>query len=999
VTAPAPVRAVEFDVGALEATLRAQLRGRVSSDPGTRALYAVDASLYRVPPELVVVPVDREDLAAAAQLTADAGAPVVLRGGGTSMAGNVIGGVVIDGSRHVNRILDLDPAARTAVVEPGVVLSDLQAAAGRHGLAFGADPSSGTRATLGGMIANNACGAHSVAWGTTADNVRALDVALTGGDRLSLYAARPEEDPAARAAWLSDRPGREGEINRGLLALARENKLVIGRRFGQFSRQISGYALHRLLPEHGHDVARLLCGSEGTLATTLTATLGLTPLPAAKVLLALGFPDAPSAADAVPHLLPHRPLTIESVSATLVDRLPDHVRRAAQAAGLPDGKTWLLVEVGGESIETAECAGRAMADELRDARLDVSSSLVRDPAAQAVLWRCRRDGTGLATRRADGAEMWGGWEDAAVPPARLGEYLRRLDELLARHGLSGTSYGHFGEGCMHMRMDFDLLSPEGIATFREFIEQATELIVSLGGSVSGEHGDGRARSELLTRMYGADAVDLLDQVKRIWDPRGALNPGIIVDPPSFTADLRHDGPAKDRELLTLFSYPEDAGSFAQAQRRCVGVGKCRQSSGGVMCPSYQVTREEKHSTRGRAHLLWEMLQGDLVTDGWRSTEVRDALDLCLSCKGCLSDCPVNVDMATYKAEFTHHHYAGRPWARPRSHWSMGWLPALARVASRTPRIVNATTGSRAAAMLKKLGGIAPERDLPRFAPQTFRSWFTTREESSRGFGPSQGTRPHEDSSRGSRGSRGRGRQRVVLWPDTFTNYLSPEVGKAAVRVLEDAGFEVVLPAGSVCCGLTWVSTGQLEVARRVLRRTLKVLEPELAAGTPVIGLEPSCAAMLRHDAPDLLADDPRAARLAEATRTLGEALQELAPDWTPPQVGKDALVQVHCHQHAVMGFDADRELMAAAGIEATVPDSGCCGLAGNFGFEQGHYEVSRAAGERVILPAVRAARADTEILADGFSCRTQIEQGTDRRARHLAELLADALEARDHAAT
>jgi Fe-S oxidoreductase len=586
--------------------------------------------------------------------------------------------------------------------------------------------------------------------------------------------------------------------------------------------------------------------------------------------------------------------------------------------------------------------------------------VVTDPKSQAVLWRCRTDAAGLATRRADGAEAWGGWEDAAVPPERLGTYLRGLDELLGRHRLSGASYGHFGEGCMHMRIDFDLLSTRGIATYREFVEQAADLVVELGGSVSGEHGDGRARGELLSRMYGADGVALFAELKQIWDPAAVMNPGMIVEPPPLDLAIRHDGPAKDRHVATLFDYPEDGHDFAQAQRRCVGIGKCRQSSGGVMCPSYQVTREELHSTRGRAHLLWEMLQGDVIRDGWRSTEVRDGLDLCLSCKGCLSDCPVNVDMATYKAEFTQHYYARRPWKRPMSHWSMGWLPLWSRLASRAPGIANRFAGLQ---LTKRLGGIAAEREVPAFASESFTQWFARRERS--------------------------GGQKVVLWPDTFTNYLAPEIGRAAVTVLEAAGFEVVLPAKPVCCGLTWISTGQLATARRVLDRSLQTLAPHLTAGTPIVGLEPSCTAALRHDAPDLLADNPLAAAAAATTRTLSELLVEA--DWKPPQVGGEALVQTHCHQHAVLGFDADRTLMAAAGIEATVPDSGCCGLAGNFGFERDHYELSKAVGERVLLPAVRSLPDATAVLADGFSCRTQIAHGTTRRARHLAELLADAL--------
>ena len=1025
-----------YDVARLAAGLRRELKGSVADDRRTRALYATDGSNYRAVPDLVVVPADAEELAIAVTLTAAAGAPVVLRGGGTSMAGNAIGGVVIDASRHVNRILEIDPGARTAVVEPGVVLTDLLAAAKPYGLAFGADPSSGSRATLGGMIANNACGAHSVAWGTTADNLQSLDVVLADGTRMTVGSTGDRAECAARL-------GREGEVHRALQALVDRNELLIRRRFGQFSRQISGYALHRLLPEYGYNVAALLSGSEGGLAATLRATVRLSELPKAKVLCVLGFGDSISSADCVPIVLRHHPLTMESINSDLVERLPSEVRDAAVRAGLPAGKAWLLVEMGGDDEVLAARAAQAMLDELRDSAptttttgpsspaagssaaassggaagsglpaarssaagswaaassgagvgsgspaagspaagssgaasfgvtaglgsvgggAAATASLVTDPAAQAVLWRCRTDAAGLATRRADGAEAWGGWEDAAVPPARLGAYLRGLDELLGRHGLSGASYGHFGEGCMHMRIDFDLLSTRGIARYREFVEQATELVVGLGGSVSGEHGDGRARSELLSRMYGADGVRLFAELKEIWDPARVMNPGMIVDPPPLDLAIRHDGPAKDRRLPTIFTYPDDGDDFAQAQRRCVGIGKCRQSSGGVMCPSYQVTHDELHSTRGRAHLLWEMLQGDVIADGWRSTEVRDGLDLCLSCKGCLSDCPVNVDMATYKAEFTQHHYARRPWARPLSHWSMGWLPLWARLASPVPGLANRFARAR---LTKRLGGIAAEREVPPFARQTFTSWFAAR------------------------GGSSTGGSKVVLWPDTFTDHLAPEIGRAAVEVLEAAGFEVVLPDKPVCCGLTWISTGQLKKARRVLNRSLRILAPHLAAGTPIVGLEPSCTAALRHDAPDLIADNPLVDQAAHATRTFAEFLVESG--WEPPQVGGEALVQTHCHQHAVLGFDADRRVMAAAGIDATVPDSGCCGLAGNFGFERDHYDVSRAIGERVLLPAVRALPEATAVLADGFSCRTQIAHGTSRRAHHLAELLATAL--------
>lgn len=985
----------QYDVPGLLAQLGRTLRGMATSDAGVRALYSTDASNYRVVPDLVVLPTDVEDLEAAVLLSSRVGAPIVLRGAGTSMAGNAIGGVVIDVSRHLNTILDLDPMTRTAVVEPGVVLTDLTGAAAAYGLTFGADPSSASRATLGGMIANNACGSHSVAWGTTADNVAGLQVLLSDGTRMDLTTPGPglpgdsgasgdPGRPQERARALAARPGREGEIHRALQAIAARDALLISRRFSGMRRRISGYAVDRLLPGQGYDVARFLSGTEGSLAVTTRATVNLVELPAATVLLVLGFGDSVAAADCVPVVLPHGPLTLESINAALVDRLPGQVRREAAAAGLPTGSAWLLVEVAGADPQEAGRAARAIITDLDGSDLAVTSSVVTDPRAQAVLWRCRRDSTGLATRRSDGAEAWGGWEDAAVPPERLGSYLRELDDILAAHDLTGASYGHFGEGCMHMRMDFDLLSEEGVARYRSFVEQAADLVVRLGGSVSGEHGDGRARSELLTRMYGADVVALFEEVKAVWDPAGVLNPHIIADPAPLDQDIRHHGKAKDRDPATVFAYPQDAGSFAQAQRRCVGVGKCRQSAGGVMCPSYQVTRDEKSSTRGRAHLLWEMLEGDVITDGWRSQEVRDALDLCLSCKGCLSDCPVNVDMATYKSEFLHHHYARR--LRPASHYSMGWLPVWSRLATVSPAVVdavNALTRSVLQAPLKRVSGITHERDLPRFAPRSLRSLLRRRPVSqNRRSGVGGASAGPVPTSPG---------RKVVLWPDSFTSYLDPEVGLAAVALLEDAGFEVMLPRGPVCCGLTWISTGQLGVAQRVLRRSLRSLDGHLRVGVPVVVLEPSCLAVFRHDGVSLLAGDESARLASGLTFTLAELMARYAPAWTPPRVGGEALVQTHCHQHAVIGFEADRALMKAAGISATMPDSGCCGLAGNFGFERGHFEMSKAAGERVLLPAVRAATGDTLIVADGFSCRTQIGQGTGRTPRHLAQVLAAAL--------
>ena len=910
----------------------------ILTDAATLALYTTDASNYRHVPKGVVLPESVDDVVAAVAAARERDLPVIARGGGTSVAGNACGpGLVVDTSRHVRGVLDLDPGKRLARVLPGTVLDDLQALAAPHGLRFGPDPSTHSRCTIGGMIGNNACGSHSVAWGRTVDVVRSLEVLLYDGTRLTVG-----RDPDAK-----------GRVFDELRALVHDNLSLLRKGLSTWPRRVSGYGLEHLLPENGFDVAKALVGSEGTCVTVLEATVALAELPKRKVLAVLGFPSDIAAADAVPSILPWSPLTVEGVDAELVAMLP------GRSGDLPPGGAWLFVELAGD--DPAERA-RRLAESLEL----TGFAVLDDPAAQRRLWRIREEGAGLATRLADGSEAWPGWEDAAVPPERLGAYLREFKQLMRAHGRRSVVYGHYGEGCLHMRLDFDLLSEPGIAGFRRFLEEAADLVAAHGGSLSGEHGDGQARSELLSRMYSREMLDVFARFKAIFDPAGRMNPGIIVDPRPVDADLRVRPAPLALEDVTVLGYPEDKGSFGQAMRRCVGVGKCRNTSGGgVMCPSYRVTREEEHSTRGRAHLLAEMLNGEVIKDGWRSPEVRDALDLCLSCKGCLSDCPVDVDMATYKAEFLHQHYRGRP--RPASHYSMGWLPLWLRGAARMPRLANFF--ARHAGPLKRLGGIARERSLPEFAPVPF-------------------TQARRDLRRWVSGER-----RVVLWPDSFNNYLTPDVLDAAHEVLTAAGYEVVLPDHGVCCGLTWVSTGQLGIARRVLRHTLDVLAPYLDVGYEVVGLEPSCTALFRGDLKALLPDDPRADLLAARTFTFAELLARAPVPFAALDV--EAITQVHCHQHAVLGFDADESVMAAAGVRNTTLDSGCCGLAGNFGFERGHYDVSVAVAEDRMLPAIRAASPETVVLSDGFSCRTQIAQQSGREALHLAELLRRALNARE----
>ncbi|MEV7936305.1 FAD-binding and (Fe-S)-binding domain-containing protein [Kitasatospora sp. NPDC088264] len=958
--------------------LAAVLRGEVRFGTAERTVYSHDASNYRQLPLGVVKPADLDDVRTALALCRRYGVPVVPRGAGTSIGGQAIGpgAVVLDFRRHLGAVLDVDPQARTARVQPGTVLDDLQRAARPYGLRFGPDPSTHSRCTLGGMIGNDSCGSHSLAWGRTSDNVERLDLLLADGTELTVGGRLTPQERAA----LRTLPGRPGELHRQLQEFTDRNLATIRQGLPALPRRTSGYPLDALLPEHGHDLARALTGTEGTCALLLGATVRLVEEPPARALVVAGYPDEGAAADAVPALLPLGPLTAEGMSADLIAALLAAGPRPPALDRLPAGECWLFLETGGATPVEAYQAARRLADAVRRER-SASVALVTDPAEQRQLWAVREAGAGIVTRLPGGGEAWPGWEDSAVPPERLGDYLRDLRALLRRHSLRGVPYGHFGDGCVHLRIDFPLDEPAGVLVFREFLEQAADLVVSYGGSLSGEHGDGQARGELLPRMYPPDVIALFGEFKRIWDPEHLLNPGTMVDPRPLDADLRFVTVPR-RPLPLALPYEQDGGSLAKAVHRCVGVAKCVDPNTGVMCPSYMATGEERHSTRGRARLLAEMLRGmaappgrqggATIADGWRSTEVREALDLCLSCKGCASDCPVHVDMATYKAEFLHQHYRHRP--RPLAHYSMGWLPLWLRAAALAPGAANTLARSPAAGLLKRLGGIDRRRVLPVLPPETFTRWY----------------RRHRAAHPAPAGARP-----VLLWPDTFSDHLQPNVLRSAVEVLEHLGFDVRLPAGPVCCGLTWYSTGQLGTARRVLRRSLRTLAGAgLPADTPVVGMDPSCTAALREDLPRLLGPDGRP--LAERTRTFAEFLDQYAPDTPLPQVPLDAVTQTHCHQHAVLGSAADRRIEDRLGLHNRVLDSGCCGLAGNFGFERGHFEVSEAIAERVLLPEVRAAAPDTVVLADGFSCRTQIAQlAQGRQALHLAELIARALRERD----
>lgn len=952
-------------VGEVAEALRRSGIPDIDTSTRARALYSSDASLYRVVPQAVVAPRDVDELPAVLAVCRDLGVPLTPRGAGTSVAGNAVGpGVVVDFSRHLGAVLDVDPQARTATVQPGTVLATLQRAAAPHGLRFGPDPSTHNRATLGGMIGNNACGSRALGYGRTADNVVALDLLTGAGERLTVGAGLPADG---------------APLLHHLHALTAAHLATIRTELGRFGRQVSGYSLEHLLPEKGFDVPKMLVGTEGTCGVVLGATVRLVEAPRHTVLVALGYPDMASAGDAVPPLLAFSPVAVEGLDARIVQALLAQ-RGAGSVPDLPRGNGWLFVELGGDDLGDLEARGR----EVAAASGALEARVVTDAAQAARLWRIREDGAGLAGRSAQNRPAHAGWEDSAVPPERLGAYLREFDALMHQYALTGMPYGHFGDGCLHMRIDFPLDAPGGTGVFRDFLVDAAKLVAAHGGSMSGEHGDGRARSELLPHMYSPAALALFADVKDLFDPQSLLNPGVIVRPDPLDAAIRvAAAPPVRRPVARLaLAYAHDGGDFSTAVHRCTGVGKCRADTtgaGGVMCPSYLATREEKDSTRGRARALQEMVNGTLVTGSWRSPEVHAALDLCLACKGCASDCPTGIDMASYKAEVLHQAYRGR--LRPASHYLLGRLPRWARLASVAPALVNGVLRiAPLAALAKAVGGIDQRRPLPSFARRTFRRRFADR--TSRR--PSAATAP---------------RGPVVLWADTFTDHFSPEVGLAAVEVLETAGFEVRLPPKGLCCGLTWISTGQLDAARTILSRSVDALAPLVAQGIPVVGLEPSCTAVFRGDATELLGDRTASGAdvgaVASGVVTLAELLTARAPD-LPASLDLsdvDAVAQPHCHQHAVLGWDADAALLRSAGARVTAV-GGCCGLAGNFGVEKGHYEVSVAVARTALLPAVEKAVAqdpDAVVLADGFSCRTQLDQLAGRSGVHLAQLLAERL--------
>ena len=1084
----------------------------VDSSTGTRARYSSDAGLTRIPPLAVAFPRTPEQAIAAFDLARAHGVPLTARGGGTSCASNAIGpGLVLDFSRHMNRVVSIDPEARTATVEPGCVGSTLQAAAAEYGLRFGPDPSSQNRATIAGMVANNACGPHATAWGRTSDNIISLDCVDGQGRHFTVTTSH---DSALR-----DVPG--------LASLIDSNLAPIRTQLGRFKRQVSGYSLEHLTPEGGRNLAAMLAGTEGTLVLILSVTVRLVPLPDAPVLAALGYRSMIEAADDVPALLAHSPLAVEGMDRRLVDVVRAHKGPGAVPA-LPEGEGWLLVEIGAPGEDVTASLERARALCADSAAID---TVVYPPGAQAsALWRIRADGAGLGGRTPpDGAgggdqQAWPGFEDAAVPPENLGAYLRDFTALMEEFDIDGLLYGHFGDGCVHVRLAMPLETPEGVAHSRAFLQSAARICAAHGGSVSGEHGDGRARGELLRFMYSPEMLDLFARVKHIFDPDNLLNPGVLASPmdeaeaasrarararaarggvvdglaanggpttaladhvdaaaanlarpstlPSDASGIASgsglaptDGALKlqpgidplDANLRRVaarpmpadggFAFTHDGGDFTAAVHRCTGVGKCRAGvSGTFMCPSYLATRDEKDVTRGRARILQEAANSQLVK-AIDSPEVLEALDLCLACKACSADCPAGVDMARYRSEAFFRTYRGR--LRPLSHYTLGWLPRLTRVTARVPGLARVANAVMSVAPLRSLAfrviGLDPRRGMPALQSGTFTAWARRRsllaggvpasassdpvsgasdsisvasgpisgasnpvsEARERGGVPASSTPASSNPTRERGGAPASatpassmtaspilsgprdpsGRPYALVWADSFSQTLDDTGARAVVDVLEANGFAPIV-APDACCGLTWITTGQLTGAKKHLSSLLGVLAPFAASGIPIVGVEPSCTAVLRDDLLDLLPEDPRSMLVSGATRTLAEVLSAVpaAERHLPSLAGVEIVAQPHCHHYSVMGWDTDQALLESLGARVTRLE-GCCGLAGNFGMEAGHYDLSVAVASHSLLPSL-SAKPDAVYLADGFSCRTQAAQLAGRGGVHLATLLA-----------
>jgi FAD/FMN-containing dehydrogenase/Fe-S oxidoreductase len=963
-------QSANVDARTLEKDLKRTIKGEVRFDSGTRALYATDASNYRQIPIGVVLPKSEEDVINTIAICKKYGSPILSRGGGTSLAGqgcNVA--VLMDMSKYFNQILNIDKEKKLVSVQPGIVLDEMRHTTEKKvNLTFGPDPATHSHCCIGGMLGNNSCGVHSVMaqfegnGARTSDNTESMTIVTYDGIKMKVGPTSDEEYDR-----IIKEGGRKAEIYLKLKELRDKYGVLIREKFPNIPRRVSGYNLPQLLPENGFNVARALVGSESTCVTIVEATMNLLSAPKKKSLVVFGYKDVYTAAEDVMTVLKHKPIGLEGIDDILIEYMQKKGLNLKDLPLLPAGKGWLLVEFGGATKDECDKKAEDLMAELKKNDNPPSMSLFDDPVQEKMLWEIRESGLG-ATAWIPGEPMTvPGWEDSAVAPKNVAGYLRALRKLFDKYDYHPSVYGHFGQGCIHCRVQFDLFTKRGLEDYKAFTVEAAHLVVKYGGSISGEHGDGQARGELLEIMFGKELVHAFKEFKTIWDPAGKMNPGKIVDSYGQLANLRINNTYDPPRQKTHFKFPDDENSFSRATLRCVGVGNCRRHEEGTMCPSYMVTREEKHSTRGRARMLFEMLEGDVTKNGWRDKDVKESLDLCLSCKGCKADCPVNVDMATYKSEFLSHYYKGK--LRPPTAYVFGWIYWWSRMASTMPGVANFFMHAPVIrSIVKTIAGVAPQRTMPKFAKQSFKTWFHQREK------------------------KADNKPQVILWADTFNNFFLPETLVAGVEVLEAAGYEVITPKKSLCCGRPLYDFGMLDTAKKMLLQIIHSLKEEIEQGIPIVGLEPSCVAVFRDEMCNLFPDNQDAKRLKGNVYTLAEFLVKEATDFKIPQLKRRAVVHGHCHHKAIMKTDAEKNVFKKMGLDYQILDSGCCGMAGYFGYEKGeHYDVSIKAGERVLLPAVRAAEKTTLVVADGFSCREQIDQQTDRKGMHLAQIIQLAL--------
>ncbi len=950
--------------------LEKAIEGEVRFDDGSRALYATDGSNYRQIPIGVVLPKTQEDIISTVALCRKYKVPLLSRGGGTSLAGQCCNeAVVMDTSKYYNKLLNVDKENKLVTVQPGIVLDHMR----NHtkevaGLTFGPDPATHNHCTIGGMLGNNSCGIHSVMaafqgnGARTADNTHSLKILTYDGEIMEVGPTSEEELKS-----IIDKGGRRGEIYKKLKEIRDKYSAQIKERYPDIPRRVSGFNLNELLPENNFNVAKALVGTESTCVVILEATMKLLDAPKATTLVVLGYPDVFAAGKHCSEVIKAKPIGLEGIDDMLIEYMKKKQLHISDIPLLPDGNGWLLVEFGGETKEEADEKAKKLMEKLKKEDNPPTMSLFDEKDQEEKLWEIRESGLGATANIPGMDNTWPGWEDSAVDPEHVGEYLQDLKKLFHKHGYSASVYGHFGQGCIHCRINFDLITKKGLQNYRNFTQEGAHLVMKYNGSISGEHGDGQSRGDLLEIMYGKDLINAFREFKSAWDPEWKMNPGKVIDAYSRTENLRLGLNYNPPSFKTNFQFPEDEGSFAKATLRCVGVGKCRRSGGGTMCPSYMVTHEENDSTRGRAHMLFEMLQGEAIQGGWNDKHVKEALDLCLACKGCKSDCPVDVDMATYKSEFLSHYYKGK--LRPRTAYAFGLIYWWARAASSAPGLVNFFTQTFGFSnIVKSMGGVAQQRQIPKFASKTFKSWYKSQN--------------HKQE----------GKPKVILWADTFNNNFMPPTLKAAHEVLTAAGFDVIVPKKSLCCGRPLFDFGWIKLAKKLLQQILSTLREEIRLGIPVVGIEPSCTAVFRDELCNLFPHDKDAQRLKQQTYTLAEFLTKYAPDFEIPQLEKKAMLHGHCQHKAIMSIDSEKEVLKKMGLDLEVLESGCCGMAGYFGYEKGeHYKVSVKAGERVLLPKVRGADKETLIIADGFSCKEQIKQETSREGLHLAEIIQMAL--------